>query len=764
MRFIFLIQLLTLCISAYSQSLSLSTVIPAPVLAKDETGDFSITKKTVLVSNNSEDSLSAALFSSHSSKEYGIRLKVVPQRRDSSKAIYLIRDTSRHLPAEGYSMNISASHVTIRAGDGAGIFYALTTLKQLMPVTGSKKVTVHCGSITDYPRFPWRGMMLDVSRHFFSVNEVKQFIDYLAAYKLNTFHWHLTDDQGWRIEIKKYPLLTEVGAWRNGTLIGHAGKSPPAYDSIRYGGYYTQQQIRDVVAYAQERFINVVPEIEMPAHSLAALAAYPQLACSGDHFEVARRWSVFDDVMCPTPFSISFMQDVLSEVMDLFPSSYIHIGGDECKKLRWKESEYCQSKIKELGLKSENALQGWFTQQMDRFVESKGRHIIGWDEILTDGLSAGAAIMSWQGINGGIAAAKQHHFVVMSPTSHLYFDYYQAKGSLEPLAFNGYLPIDTVYAFDPMPSSLTADEQPYILGAQANLWTEYVPDFRQVEYMIFPRLCALAEIIWSPREKKDFGNFSQRLTQNIFPRLDGDAVNYSKAIYQLNMNLSAAANGVTVQFSSRDSSMNIRYAFTSDSSSKILPGEITDYRGPFVIDHSCQLVVTASGSHASAFTFSQRFDINKATGKSITLATPPTAKYSTGGPFTLVNGIWGRLPWHGSEWLGFLGTDLNATIELDSVQNISVVEVGLLDENGSWIYLPKNLEIFVSDDGTQYKPAGQLSYDEIKSQGGRRITFSVPDMSVRFVKVVAHNYGIIPEGNPGAGFEPWLFVDEIAVR
>jgi hexosaminidase len=519
-----------------------------------------------------------------------------------------------------------------------------------------------------------------------------------------------------------------------------------------------------VVAYAQARHITVVPEIEMPGHCRAALAAYPELACSGNHFEVARSWGVFEDVMCPTPFTIAFVQNVLSEVMDLFPSRYIHVGGDECPKTRWKQSAYCQNLMKELDLNNETQLQSWFVSKMDSFIRSNNRRLIGWDEILDGDLSPETAVMNWQGIERGISAAKKRHEVVMSPTSHMYFDYYQALGAQEPLAIGGYLPIDTVYAFEPVPAALAPEEQKYILGVQANLWTEYVADFRQAEYMTFPRLCALAEVAWTPKENRNFHDFSMRLTRHLFPMLDRLGVNYSKAIYQLNMEVASAAAGIHVALASRDSSLHIRYRYIPADQHNDSSDPFQEYEAPIHITSSGILHVESSGSHSSAFSFSQAFEINKATGKNISLDEPPDAKYSTGGAFTLVNGIEARLPWHGSEWLGFWGRDLMATIDLGQRQHISSVGVGVLEENGSWIYLPSRVDVSVSDDGKQFLTVGELSGREIKLQGGRRALFSFPEVSARYVKVTAINHGLIAGGNPGAGFRAWLFVDEIAVR
>jgi hexosaminidase len=369
-------------------------------------------------------------------------------------------------------------------------------------------------------------MHLDVCRHFFPASFVKRYIDLLAHYKFNTFHWHLTDDQGWRIEIKKYPKLTEIGAWRNGTMVGKYDDKK--YDTIRYGGFYTQAEIRSVVAYAQQRHITIVPEIEMPGHAVAAIAAYPYLSCSEKQIDVERGWGVFEDVFCPKDSTFTFLENVLSEVMTLFPGKYIHIGGDECPKDSWKTCKHCQALIKKENLKDENGLQSYFIRRIEKFVNSKGKQIIGWDEILEGGLAPNASVMSWRGTEGGIAAARQKHFVVMSPGKPCYFDHYQSKETAkEPLAIGGYNPLDSVYAYDPMPKSLSDSERKYILGGQANLWTEYILTQKQVEYMVVPRLCALSEVLWTNKDKKNYPDFIKRLTQNSL-LLDRMQVNYAR--------------------------------------------------------------------------------------------------------------------------------------------------------------------------------------------------------------------------------------------
>jgi hexosaminidase len=361
----------------------------------------------------------------------------------------------------------------------------------------------------DIPKFQWRGMHLDVSRHFFSKEFIKKYIDYLAMYKMNTFHWHLTDDQGWRIEIKKYPKLTEVGAWRNGSMTGHY--TDQTFDDIRYGGFYTQEEIKEIVAYAKERYITVVPEIEMPGHALAALASYPEFSCTGGPFEVGKSWGVFDDVFCPKDETFTFLENILAEVIALFPSEYIHIGGDECPKVRWKSCPKCQKRIKDEKLKDEHELQSYFIQRIEKFVNSKGRKIIGWDEILEGGLAPNAAVMSWRGTEGGIAAAKEKHFVVMSPGSHCYFDHYQGEPKNEPIAFGGYTNVEKVYSFNPIPKELSEEESKYILGAQANVWTEYINTPEHVEYMVFPRIAALSEVLWGTSNPNEYKVFETRL-------------------------------------------------------------------------------------------------------------------------------------------------------------------------------------------------------------------------------------------------------------
>ena len=472
------------------------------------------------------------LFNTYCNSVWAYRKIIVPI--DTSVKSNVLRFTSvgaDALPPEGYHISITAQHI-ILTGKGAGLFYGVETLMQLMPADRAATAKIPCAEIDDYPRFAYRGMHLDVARHFFGVDFIKKYIDLMAMYKLNNFHWHLTDDQGWRIEIKKYPNLTLIGSKRAQTLIGNYHDSnPQQFDNTPYGGFYTQDEIRDVVKYAADRFINIIPEIEMPGHSEAAVAAYPELSCNPlKTYKVAESWGGFDDVFCPTEYTFIFLEDVLTEVMDLFPSKYIHIGGDEVDKSQWRASAFCRKLIKKKRLKDVNGLQSYFIQHIEKFVNSKGRAIIGWDEILQGGLAPNATVMSWTGEAGGIAAAQQHHNVIMTPGNQgLYFDKAQAKADLEPLGIGGYAPIRKTYAYNPVPVALNAEQQKYIMGVQANLWTEYIPTESKVEYMLLPRMLALAEIAWTPLANKNFADFYQtRLPQHL-ARLDAAGYNYRVA-------------------------------------------------------------------------------------------------------------------------------------------------------------------------------------------------------------------------------------------
>lgn len=440
---------------------------------------------------------------------------------------------ARALGPEGYELEADANGVLLRSSTEVGLFYAAQSLRQLLPteIFGSSIVTgvnwiVPGTRITDAPRFAWRGLHLDACRHFMPLAFIKRLIDLMALHKLNTFHWHLTEDQGWRLEIKKYPRLTEIGAWRSRTRVGHE-IGGTEFDDVPHGGFYTQAEAREVVAYASERHITVVPEIEMPGHAQAAIAAYPELGNTGARLEVAQTWGVIEHVFNPSEHTIQFLQDVLLEVVEIFPSTYIHVGGDECPKREWRESSAAQTRMRELGLKDEDELQSYIIRRMDAFLDSRGRKLIGWDEILEGGLSPNATVMSWRGEEGGIEAAKAGHDVVMVPQSHVYLDHYQFEDtSREPLAIGGCTTLEKIYGYDPIPAALTDLEARHVLGSQAQLWTEYVPTPEHAEYMLFPRLCALSEVVWTPADQKSYSGFLERLEPHL-SRLDALGVQYA---------------------------------------------------------------------------------------------------------------------------------------------------------------------------------------------------------------------------------------------
>ncbi|MES2428569.1 MAG: family 20 glycosylhydrolase [Bacteroidota bacterium] len=485
-------------------------IIPAPVSVKKAPGIFTLSQETALLADTLNNK--AVVFLADYLKNTAMLRVTLKQNAGQSitNSLVLTSAGTEGLPAEGYRLTITPSNITI-AAKGAGLFYGIQTLIQLIPADRGAIAKLPCVQIEDYPRFGYRGLMLDVCRHFFSVQFVKRYIDLMAAYKLNTFHWHLTDDQGWRIEIKKYPKLTEIGSRRAETVIGnYHDRTPQQYDNTPYGGYYTQDEIRDVIKYAADRYINVVPEIEMPGHAMAALASYPELGCEPSlDYQVQGTWGVFRNVYCPSEKNFGFLEDVLTEVIALFPSKYIHIGGDEAPKDVWKESAFCQQLIKKLKLKDEHGLQSYFIQRIEKFVNSKGRSIIGWDEILEGGLAPNATVMSWRGEQGGIDAAKQNHDVIMTPSSGgLYIDHGQGKLSTEPLSIGGNEPLTKIYSYDPIPEVLNADQKKHILGVQANMWTEYIATEKKVEYMLLPRMLALSEVAWTSLANKNFTDFS----------------------------------------------------------------------------------------------------------------------------------------------------------------------------------------------------------------------------------------------------------------
>jgi hexosaminidase len=799
-KFILTIVICCLFCISYGQSIDTPALFPKPQSIRSIQGKFTLSAATVIVADEAAKP-SVTWLNNYLKKQYGFQLK---ESNTANKNYIKLVVKKLLIPGvEGkYNFLVNSSSVNISGDTYSGIFYGVQTLLQLIENTDAKNknsktksaasYTIPCVEITDEPRFAYRGMHLDVSRHFFDVAYVKKYIDYLAAYKFNTFHWHLTDDQGWRIEIKKYPKLISVGGYRNGTIIGrYPGKGN---DGLRYGGFYTQEQIKEVVKYAAERYITVIPEIEMPGHASAAIAAYPQLSCfpnestkpppqcawagdtTGKH--VQQTWGVFEDVFCPSEYTFIFLQDVLDEVMLLFPSQYIHIGGDECPKTAWKRSAFCQQLMKERGLKDEHELQSYFVQRIEKYINSKGRKIIGWDEILEGGLAPNATVMSWTGEKGGITAAQQNHDVVMTPGTYCYFDHSQSKNE-DSVTFGSYLPLETVYSYDPVPSVLNETEAKRILGAQANLWTEYITNPAKIEYMLFPRIVALSEVLWTKKENKNWDDFEKRLPV-LFERLQKRKVNYSNAYYDIIDSIFSAPNGsgVVWKASSKLNMYRRMFIFSKYVTDTVVSKDIVtgiDSVIQIVKDSSSRQLIN-SGLYSSSLaefkndsvgyflsTVSKRFSFNKATGKKITLTTERSKSYPGNGAFTLVDGIQNdRRLERSAELLGFSGKDCEVVIDLGRMDTISRVIVHSLNQQPSWIHLPKTIEVSISSDGENYITQPVFTVTNTQP-GNNAITVPVVAMQGRFVKIKITNAGKIPDGMPGAGNPAWLMVDEIEI-
>ncbi len=514
-------------------------LVPVPRKCMERSGTFMLTPDTKICLSPRSDGMMTAVSSWNSLmvSSFGKALAVIPEQNSAGSIRCILTDEIEN--PEGYRLEVTGSSVTIHARNPAGVFYAFQTLRQLLPPEAENiardkpadSFSIPCLEIEDSPEFPYRGIMLDAARHFIPKEEVKTCIDIMAFHKLNVLHWHLTDDQGWRIEIKKYPKLTTVGGFRDKTIIGHArGPKPYKWNMSRYGGFYTQEDIKEVLDYAEERFVTVIPEIEMPGHSVAALSAYPEYSCSGGPFEVEGRWGIFNDVFCCKEKTFGFLQDILDEVTALFPSEYVHIGGDECPRVRWDNCTHCQARMKEEGLSSSNDLQIYFMNRIEEYLNSKGKRIIGWDEIMDGDISGRAVVMSWRGEKGGIKAAKNGYDAIMTPNEYMYFNRYQYDPSLEPLANGGFVPLEKVYDYHPVPEILNDEEARHIKGVQANLWTEYITSEDQLEYMLFPRTAALSEVAWSCPENRNYDNFLQRLPL-ILKHYSAMGINYCRWIF-----------------------------------------------------------------------------------------------------------------------------------------------------------------------------------------------------------------------------------------
>ncbi len=777
----FLLLLLT-----YSLSLSLTaqkmlptventplSIVPQPAKLTRTDGVFALTNRSqIIVPNGDIGFRRVAQLLADRLKLDGTRVSVIDLNgsKSTSNVIFFIKISENEVGTEGYKLTVTPQQINISAATEQGAFYAVQTLFQMLPsdIFSDKTVRkigwkVPCAHIEDRPRYAYRGLHLDVARHFFPVSFIKKYIDLLAIHKMNRFHWHLTDDQGWRIEIKKYPKLTEIGGFRKETLIGHYSNTPQKFDGQRYGGFYTQEEIKEVVAYADARFVTVIPEIEMPGHALAALSAYPELSCDPSKtYEAATKWGVFDDVFCPSETTFTFLQDVLTEVMPLFPSKYIHIGGDECPKTAWKNSAFCQDLMKKEGLKDEHELQSYFIRRIEKFAHSKGKRIIGWDEILEGGLAPDATVMSWRGTEGGIAAAQQSHDVIMTPGTHCYLDHYQAAPETEPVAIGGLTTLEKVYSYEPTPDVLNEEQAKYVLGAQGNVWTEYMLTTDYVEYMAYPRAIALSEVLWSPKSKRNYADFVTRLSPH-FKRLDRLNVNYAKRLFDVKADLKVENSTPSVILTSAAQNGDIRY--TIDGSEPKLASKI--YTQPIDIETNTTVksVVFQNGRPIGKST-AETFFPHSCIGVKYDLKNPPKNTYESGKQ-GLTNGLRGSAESYG-QWTGFEGKDMELTMDFGTPRPFREINIQFLNKPSAWIFLPDYVTVSVSNDGKEWLDIDRADFAHSRSLQKTNIReaklrFSEYTKPKRYLKIYAKNIGVCPKGHDGEGNAAWLFADEVIV-
>lgn len=744
-------------------------VVPMPLEINTTQQASFLLKSGVTVyypAGNEKMQRNAEFLASYVKAQTGIELQV--QAGEGGKGGIVLQLGLANDNPEAYQLKVDASQVVISSPSEAGVFYGIQTLRKAVDVAEGSNVELPAVEIKDQPRFGYRGMMLDVGRHFFSMDEIKTYIDMMALHNINRFHWHLSEDQGWRIEIKKYPKLTEIGSMRKETVIGHnSGK----YDGKPYGGFYTQEQAKEIVAYAAERYITVIPEIDLPGHMQSALAAYPELGCTGGPYEVWTQWGVSDNVLCAgNDQTIQFIKDVLAEIVEIFPSEYIHVGGDECPKVKWSTCPKCQARIKALGLKSDNKhtkeerLQSYVIHEAEEFLNSKGRKMIGWDETLEGGLAPNATVMSWRGEAGGIEAAKQHHDVVMTPNTYLYFDYYQSKDTeTEPMAIGGYLPIERVYSYEPMPKSLSPEEQKYIVGVQANLWTEYIPDFKQVQYMVLPRMAALSESQWCAPEKKNYEAFLQRVSRlvNIYAK---NGWNYATHIFDVMLDLKPNTETGTLDAVARTID-NAPIYYTLDGSEPTTASE--KYTDVIKIDKPCTLRTVAIRPSGSSKITKDEISFSKSSMKPIIMLQPINKQYEFSGATVLVDGMTGNMNYKTGRWIAFYTNDLEAVIDLKEATEISSMTLHTCVEKGDWIFDTRGITVSVSDDNQTFKEVASETYPAMKESDPNQIythELKFDPVKTRYVKVKALSEQKIPSWHGGKGNPGFLFVDEIILN
>ena len=723
-RYLFFLLLLLSC-QDKQIVVSNPTIIPKPVKMILNEGFYNWSSNAQIISDS--------LFVSE--KKYFQKLFSIQDVKEKN-TVYFKKNNL--LLKEEYFLKILENQIIIEASSPNGIMHGIQSLRQIVPINeniSSKKISINCLEIHDFPRFKWRGLLLDCCRHFMQKDFVKRYIDLLAFHKMNILHWHLTEDQGWRIEIEKYPKLTEIGAWRENK------------DGEKYGGFYTKKDIREIVLYAENRGIEIVPEIELPGHSVAAIASYPHLSCTGDSIKVETDWGVFKDIYCAGNDSVfTFLEDVLEEVIELFPSKYIHIGGDEAPKYHWENCSKCQKRIINNNLKDEHELQSYFIKRISDFLKTKNKVLIGWDEIIEGGIPENAIIQSWRGMEGGIIAAKNQNQAIMSPTSHCYFDYDLDAINLEK-----------VYSFEPIPKELSQSESIFIIGGECNMWSERAPQ-ELIDSKVFPRILAMSEVLWSEKEK-DYTEFSNRVEKH-YPKLDKLGVNYGYEKTPIKFNSTFKENEFIVSIEKGNSKMNLEYNVNNQG--------WKDYLVPLKFKKNTNLIVKEKDSKRKVVaTKNLEFNFHKGLDKKTIYKTNYNPSYQADKEKTLVNGIAGsNHNFRDGQWQGFYGTDIDVVIDLGEKTKFSELSSSYFQYHLSWILLPKSIEYLISDNGETFS---RIFYkDQIcnpMQEGKFKEQFSYHgEQSARYVRLKAKNYGTLPKQHPAAGSNSWVFIDEFIIQ
>ena len=723
------------CISCNVREIDELFIIPKPKDSRILSSYFNLDNINIYADNNSI-SVAELLVLELNKLDYSSDSISLFKNPILDHSINLIIDSTISKHSEYYNLDINKNFILIKGSDREGLIHGVYSLIQLIPrSSGVNDSKLACVKINDYPKFKWRGLLLDCCRHFMSIDFVKRYIDLLAYHKMNVLHWHLTEDQGWRIEIDKYPKLTDVGAWRK------------EKDGSIYGGFYTKEQIKEVVNYAYKRGVNIVPEIELPGHCVAALAAYPEYSCTGGPFEVEKDWGVFKDIYCAgNDSTFVFLENILDEIIELFPSKYIHIGGDEAPKYRWENCSKCKKRIQDENIQDTHELQSYFIQRIENYISGKGKKLIGWDEILEGGLANNATVQSWRGFEGALEAVKTGHDAIVSPTSHAYFDY-----DLDAID------LEKVYNFDPIPIDVPSDKLKHIIGGECNMWSERAPQ-NTVDSKVFPRLLAMSEVLWDYPTIRDYNLFYERV-QAHYKRLDVLGVNYGLETKPIDMSSEYEDGQFYVTLNKGVKDLKLFYQINQE--------ETVLYDSTFIISESANIKTWAVKNDAS-YGDSLQIELykHKGLGAKISDLNTYSKTYNGGGNNAIVNGLRGGLNFRDGHWQGYFGTDFEATITFDSIQRIDSVISSFYQYNLSWIFIPKQILVYTSVDGDNYYKRAKLSPQiSAKKEGHffKEFVMSFPEIEAKYVKIKAVNYGACPDWHPAAGSKSWLFVDEVRI-